>query len=97
MPLYKYEVRQSNGQPVAGSIEAENLTAASTALRQGGNYVVSLTPTTSAGEIVRKLAKISIQAGPGLKEVLAFTNQLSVMIKAGISIRNAIEGIAAQT
>ena len=61
MPLYKYEIRQANGHPAAGSIEAENLTAASTALRQGGNYVISLSPTTSAGQIVRKLTRISIQ------------------------------------
>ncbi len=97
MPLYKYEIRQANGQPGAGSIEAENLTAASTALRHGGNYVISLSPASNAGQIVRKLTKVSIQTGPGLKEVLSFTNQLSVMIKAGISIRDAIEGIAAQT
>jgi len=34
--------------------------------------------------------------GPGLKDVASFTSQLAVMIRAGISIRSAIEGIADQ-
>jgi type IV pilus assembly protein PilC len=34
--------------------------------------------------------------GPGLKDVANFTSQLAVMIRAGISIRSAIEGIADQ-
>ena len=38
-----------------------------------------------------------MSSGPGLKDVANFTNQLAVMIKAGISIRAALEGIAEQT
>ncbi len=41
-------------------------------------------------------AILNWQPGPGLKDILGFTCQLSVMIKAGIDIRSAIEGIASQ-
>ena len=34
--------------------------------------------------------------GPGQRDVQTFTNQLAVMIRAGISIRAAIEGISEQ-
>jgi len=98
MPHYKYEIRQSNGSQMAGVLEAGSLNAASDMLRRDGHYVLRLIPVppTLRG-LGGKLAGLSFQLGPGLKDVLAFTNQLSVMIKAGISIRTAIEGIAEQT
>ncbi len=40
--------------------------------------------------------EFSINFGPGAKDILSFTSQLAVMIRAGISIRAAIEGIADQ-
>jgi type IV pilus assembly protein PilC len=98
MPHYKYEIRQSNGALAAGMVEADTLAAAGGMLRAAGNYVLSLAPvpTSGAAGFARKLAKISIQFGPGLRDVQVFTSQLSVMIKAGINIRSAIEGIADQ-
>lgn len=38
----------------------------------------------------------SVELGPGKKDILNFTNQLSVMIKAGISLPEAMESIAEQ-
>lgn len=46
--------------------------------------------------LLRRIQKISIEFGPGLKDVQNFTNQLAVMIKAGIDIRSAIGGVADQ-
>jgi len=98
MPLYKYEIRQPSGRAATGTMEAPNLSEASSTLRGQGQYVLSLTPVNSgAGDLVKKLTTFSIHFGPGLKDVLSFTTQLSVMIKAGINIRTAIEGIAEQT
>ena len=42
------------------------------------------------------LRGVAFRGGPGLKDVLAFTEQLLVMIQAGISVRSAVEGIAGQ-
>ena len=39
---------------------------------------------------------LNFSFGPGVKDVQNFTSQLAVMIRAGISIRAAIEGIADQ-
>jgi type IV pilus assembly protein PilC len=98
MPHYKYEIRQSKGALAAGMIEADTLAAAGGTLRAAGHYVLTLAPVPTAGAagLVRKLARLSIQFGPGLRDVQVFTSQLSVMIKAGINIRSAIEGIADQ-
>jgi len=39
----------------------------------------------------------SVNFGPGKKDILNFTNQLAIMVKAGISINEALESIADQT
>jgi len=46
--------------------------------------------------ILERLRSIDLRMGPGLRRVLTFTDQLAVMIEAGISISNAINGIAEQ-
>ena len=40
--------------------------------------------------------KLSWSSGPSKKDILDFTTQLAVMIRAGISIRAALEGISEQ-
>jgi len=49
-----------------------------------------------AAQVISALRSVNFQAGPKLKDVHNFTNQLAVMIKAGINIRSAIEGVADQ-
>jgi type IV pilus assembly protein PilC len=94
MPTYRYESRSAAGKVQAGLVSAPNLAAASQQLRARGEYILTLAP----GEAVaRKSAlEFSINFGPGLKDIQNFTSQLAVMIRAGISIRSAIEGIADQ-
>jgi type IV pilus assembly protein PilC len=43
-----------------------------------------------------KLNSISVEFGPSRKDILNFTNQLAVMVRAGISLQDALEGIAEQ-
>lgn len=45
----------------------------------------------------RKLKDFRIEFGPGKKDILHFTSQLAVMVRAGISIQEALESIAEQT
>src|SRR6056297_2168924 len=44
-----------------------------------------------------KLNSVSFERGPKRKDILNFTNQLSVMVRAGISLQDGMESIAAQT
>ena len=46
--------------------------------------------------IVQKIRDFRVEFGPNSKDILHFTNQLSVMIRAGISLQDALEGIAEQ-
>jgi len=43
-----------------------------------------------------KIREFRVEFGPSTKDILHFTNQLAVMIRAGISIQDAIESIAQQ-
>ena len=51
---------------------------------------------SSAPPRARLSELLSYSSGPSKKDVLDFTSQLAVMIRAGISIRAALEGIADQ-
>src|SRR6201986_1215993 len=99
MPSYRYEVKTASGQMQAGVMTAASMSAASGQLRAQQSYILALAPVNAsrAKNSFSSLLNFSVSTGPGLKDVSNFTNQLAVMIKAGISIRAAIDGIAEQT
>jgi len=45
---------------------------------------------------LRKVQKFRVEFGPGKKDILNFTNQLAVMVRAGISLQDSLESIAEQ-
>src|SRR5438067_4016277 len=96
MPTYRYESKDRSGKVQAGVLNAANLAAASTQLRARGEYILALAPADDPSLKKRGSINLDISFGPGLKDVQNFTSQLAVMIRAGISIRAAIEGIADQ-
>jgi len=99
MTSYKYEVRNNDGQIASGVVQAESMTEASALAQNYGSYVLNVAPVVGFGganTIMDKLRSVKVEFGPGLKDIMNFTKQLSVMIKAGINIRSAIGGIAQQ-
>ncbi|MCP4709839.1 MAG: type II secretion system F family protein [Planctomycetes bacterium] len=97
MPNYRYELRQTTGQLASGVIAADSLAAATQQLRSQGAYILSLKAMVrkrSGG--LNSVLSMNFQLGPSQKDVLNFTSQLAVMIKAGISIRAALDGIVDQ-
>lgn len=91
MSNYRYESRDSSGQMMAGVIQASSMMEATNLIRSQGQYLLSIVASGGAAPKMR-----GIEFGPGLKDILSFTSQLAVMIKAGINIREAIAGIARQ-
>jgi len=97
MANYNYQIRNSGGQMQQGVIAADNAATASAILRNQGAHVISVSAVKegrSSGKSI--LASINTRK-PGMKDVLDFTTQLAVMIRAGISLRSALEGISDQT
>lgn len=95
---YRYEIQTRAGGIVNGEVEAETLVEASNLVRTQDGYLLNIAPVTgmTASGFISRLREIRVESAPGLKEVRAFTKQLSVMMKAGISIREAMEDIAEQ-
>ena len=99
MANYRYQVRGTSGQMQAGTISADSIATASTLLRNQGLHVMAISPIAAGLDTSGWAAKFAeLNAGsPTQKHVLDFTTQLAVMIRAGINIRAALEGIADQT
>src|SRR5687768_1911044 len=97
MPHYKYQIQSRDGQVAVGVLAAESAMAAAQSLRSQGHQVLGLMPIEQAAKNFKdKLKGLNYTSGPSQKDILAFTTQLAVMIRAGISIRAAIEGISDQ-
>ncbi len=98
MSNYRYQVRSSSGQTQVGVVSAESIASAATILRNQGAHVISIAPMqgVATGSMLTKLRELN-SGKPSQKHVLDFTTQLAVMIRAGINLRAALEGIAEQT
>jgi type IV pilus assembly protein PilC len=98
MPTYRYQMTTSGGQTSVGILSADSALAAAQQLRSQGNTVLQLTPISSGStkSLGDRLKAMNYSSGPSARDVLNFTTQLAVMVRAGISLRAAIEGIADQ-
>ncbi len=99
MPSYRYQVKTAQGETTVGVVSAENAMTAAAILRNQGHHVLALAPASGNARANDLLTKFrDFNAGkPKQKHVLDFTTQLAVMVRAGISLRAALEGIADQT
>jgi len=96
MAQYRFQARLSSGQMQAGVLAADNAAAAASMLRAQGHHVMQLVPLANAAQSRRLSEILNYSSGPSQKDVLDFTTQLAVMIRAGIALRAALDGIADQ-
>ena len=95
MPQFTYEVRDATGATHKGAMAAANSAEASRMLRSDGNVILNLheqaavAAATRAHGASRKRAKRD--------DVIFFANQLAVMVDTGVSLPDALDGIAVQT
>ncbi len=52
---------------------------------------------SQATNVLDKMREFRVEFGPSRKDILNFTNQLAVMVKAGISLQESLESIASET
>jgi len=99
MPNYRYQIKSGSGDVSVGVISAANATAAAQILRTQGARVLALGAVEDSQAISGLGARLrELNSGqPSARHILDFTTQLSVMIRAGINLRTALEGIADQT
>jgi type IV pilus assembly protein PilC len=75
--------------------------ASAVADRPAGQARIDFTPGTrvenASQNLVEKLKNFRLELGPSRKDILHFTNQLAVMVRAGISLQDALEVIGEQS
>jgi type IV pilus assembly protein PilC len=98
MPNYKFQIKNPAGQMQAGILAADSVATAASILKNQGAHIVSIQPVSVelSGGIMARIREFN-GGRPGQKHVLDFTTQLAVMMRAGINLRSALEGIADQT
>ena len=97
MPQYRYQARIASGRLQSGVMNAQDATTAASMLRSQGHHVLQLSPAAvGKGDLGSVMQVLNYSSGPSQKDILDFTTQLAVMIRAGISIRAALEGISEQ-
>ena len=91
---FVYQARDASGRVREGDIDAASAEEATRKLRQDGLYLLSL----------NQGAKASASTGLALfqkrikrSDIIYLTNQLAIMIDAGVSLASALEGLSRQT
>ncbi|MEZ6233858.1 MAG: type II secretion system F family protein [Phycisphaerales bacterium] len=99
MGTYRFQVRADDGSVRGGVLSAESAATAAAILRNQGGHVMSVSSIGGKEGGASLAARIAeLNAGkPSQKHVLDFTTQLAVMMRAGINLRAALEGIGDQT
>lgn len=92
---YVFESKSVSGRTINGTISAASVQAASEQIRARGETIVHI--ATAANAVKVPWYKQSYSLGPSAADIQNFTNQLAVMLRAGISLRAAVEAIAEQT
>lgn len=95
MSLFRYQIADARGIAATGVIQASHLMAAADQLRARGSVILELAPAELA-EKAAAAKPTSFERGPSKTDIANFTRQLAVMVRAGITIRVAVEGIAEQ-
>ncbi len=64
--------------------------------KQRKRIAAKRSPQSEQASTLQKIRNFSVEFGPSQKDILNFTNQLSVMVRAGISLQDSLESIAGQ-
>lgn len=92
MGMYRYAIRQADGRTLKGEIEAGDLTGAMTRVRKLEGMVLELKEIRAPG---MKFSLVPKRVS--LKDRIVLTEQLSVMIKAGITLAQALRSLAEES
>lgn len=90
---FTYQARDAGGQIRGGEIISESSSEAARLLRHDGLFLLALEEAPEPGILEWGLFKRRVSRN----EIIYVTNQLSVMIDAGVPLANALSGLAKQT
>lgn len=102
MPVFQYQAKEKSGRTVSGQLEALTIRDAAVKLRDDGYFITSITPKGLSGsQTGGKSGGLTLPGLGGskvtLKDLVLFTKQLAVLIRAGLNINSCLRILAEQT
>ena len=91
-----YTAYDQRGEAVAGTIDSADVVAATEALRSKGLFVAQITESAAAPEKVTTRRKLNLKGGNKTKNLTVFTRQLSVLIRSGSQLTEALSALEKQ-
>jgi len=96
MALYYYKALAKDGKKVSGTLDAPSLSQVREALVKRGLYPVSIS-ASQEGSNFYKFFRDFFQKNFDSKDLIFFTKQLAVLLKAGVPLLQALELLVDQT
>ena len=90
---FTYQARDVSGEVKSGEISADSAETATQQLRQDGLYLLSI---EESSRVSSSAGLAMFQKKVSRSDIIYLTNQLAVMIDAGVPLANALEGLAKQ-
>ncbi|QDT94568.1 type II secretion system F family protein [Gimesia algae] len=90
---FTYTARNTSGQNQTGELVADSREEAVAKLRQEGLYLLALDESDASSADTTSIAR---KKRVPRKEIIYFTNQMAIMVDAGVPVAIALEGIAKQ-
>jgi type IV pilus assembly protein PilC len=91
-----FEESWRNHEDATAVAEDEQQVQAQAEQKQRNNIAAERSPESEQAGKLQKIRNFRVEFGPSQKDILNFTNQLSVMVRAGISLQDSLESIAEQ-
>ena len=96
MANFQYSARDANGKAVSGEIEAGNESAAADLLRRRNYIPLTIQPLQPSSGVSLNMP-VLWQRNVSLTDLIMLSRQMYSLMKAGIPIIRAIEGLALST
>ena len=88
MSTYRYRAYNAAGQTVSGTVDAESLFAVEARLREAGIWLLDAREGTAVAN--EGTSRLTIKRG----ELINFFVQMSLLLRAGITLPNALDRLA---
>lgn len=93
MSVYRYKAYNASGQLVTGSIEADSLLAVEGRLRSAGVWLLDAEEGAALSGEQRRSSRATVRRS----ELIGFFVQMALLLKAGITVPNALDRLAKDT
>ena len=94
MPRFHYRGRSERGDAVHGVLEAASADAVAAQLMTGGTIPIEITEARERRDLLQELRRRLGGGTPGLGDLILFSRQMHTLMRAGVPIIRALNGLA---